>query len=1133
MKRVAADVARLRWPRVLGVFVAGGILSLALFWALQSAESDRIAFSFRRDANDRLSAFGGAVSHGLDTLVALDALYAATPDVERAAFRSFVTEHLLEEPGVAFLGWAPRVAAEDREEFESFVRDQTDDRPEIAAALGRFGIFDVQSGSPEPAAPRPEYFPVLHAEPPELARHTLGFDLASDPVQSEGLTRARAAHQMSASRRDRLRSDQPDRYGVLVFNPVYAESTRGDESTERLRGFLVGMFDVGAILDRGLAALEPRGIDMAVHDLDSSRDESLLHFHESRLRPGQGHPWSLDEALTPTGLGAVETVQVGDRRWLISCRPAAGYIATKRSWTAILALVGGLLLSGILAGAFFTILGREAETRGYAQDLLSAKQSLEDEAVQRERARADLVISEERFRRAFGSAPMGTATAGLDGRILQANPALCRMLQYEESQLLGMTIADITHPEDAPAERKKLERLVTGDAESVQYVERLRRRDQSEIWAELTVSLVRDADGNALYFVGQQQDITERRRASERLREARQTQERILDSLPLHVFLKDAQGRMQFLNATGRELLGLEPEDVVGKTDFDLFPEAEARALRMTDREVLETGRTINREETLSVGQRKMHLLSGKTRIQVEGSEEPYLLGFSIDLTPVKEAEEALVQSEYRFRQLVDNMSSGVAVYEAIDHGSDFVFRDYNRAAERIDGVPREEILGRRLTEAFPGAEEMGLVEILRNVWRTGEPRYLPTALYRDSRMESWRENYVYRLPSGEIVAIYDDVSERKRLETELLHAQKMEAVGRFAGGVAHDFNNLLQVVTGNIDLLLKGNFQPAERDLMLREVQEQAKRGTHLIRRLLVFSRSESYAPTAIDLGEVLRGAETLIRRLLKENIRLTVDLIDAPLPLAGDPGQLEQVLMNLIVNASDAMPEGGTLDLRSGFEGDREVWFSVGDSGPGIAEAMLDKIFDPYFTTESAAQGTGLGLAVVDGIVSLHGGRIEVDNRPGEGIEFRVVLPRNASPAETSGPEPEHAAALRTEGERVLVVEDQELVRGTVESMLGSLGYEVTTAADGGGARECASRQEFDLLVTDIVLPDITGVELAHELRAERPDLAVLLVSGYAEEAVRERGADLRFLQKPFRLEDLAQQAAAALLERPSRKA
>ena len=646
------------------------------------------------------------------------------------------------------------------------------------------------------------------------------------------------------------------------------------------------------------------------------------------------------------------------------------------------------------------------------------------------------------------------------------------------------------------------------------------------IFAELNVSLVRDDSGQPLYFVGQQQDITERRQSSERLRQAQETQERILDSLPLSVFLKDAQGTIRFINAEGMKFLGLERKEVVGKTDHDVFPARVADELRRHDKLVMSSGESSTYEEQLELNGQTFHFLSGKTPIKVEEWDEPHLLGFSIDISSLKRAEEALRASELRFRLLVDNMTSGVAVLEAIDDGKRFVFRDLNRTVARREGVAREDILGRDIFEAFPDLAETDMPEVLQRVWRTDRAEHIP-AVPRPPDGLRWLEFYVYKLPSNEVVVIGNDLTDRKRLEADLLHAQKMEAIGRLAGGVAHDFNNLLQVVAGNCELLQGGTFGSTDANRMLHEIHQQAERGTQLVRRLLVFSRRESYAPTGIDLGEVLRGAETLVRRLLKENIDLVVELTEEPLPVTGDGGQLEQVLMNLVVNASDVMPGGGTLEIRSGEEAG-DVWFSVADTGPGISEDMLDKVFDPYFTTKSAAQGTGLGLAVVDGIVSVHGGRIEVDNRPGNGIEFKIFLPRNEERPTTPEPEATANAPLRSRGDRVLVVEDQELVRGTIQSMLMSLGYEVTSAADGAEARECAADQDFDLLVSDIVLPDTTGVELAQDLRAARPRLAVLLVSGYAEEAVRERGAEFRFLRKPFRLEDLAQQAADALRSR-----
>ena len=999
MTQIAKRAKMSRWLGAAGLLIVGTVFSLALFQALQRADSRRTEFQFRRDARDRAFAFKTSLTHGLDTLVALDAFYAATPNVGRAGFRAFTNTHMLEEPGVAFLGWAPRVASKDRAELERSVRAQTDERPEIAAALSRFEIFEMASDTPRPASPRSEYFPVVYAEPARIATHTLGFDVASDPVQREGLSRARGTGQMAASQRDLLRPDAEDHYGVAVFSPIYAPPQPAESGERQLLGFVMGMFDVGAILRPAMEAMESSGLDIAIHDLSADPSESLLYFHPSETSAAL-EPWTVDEIRTAGGLVLTETIQVGDRDWLISCRPAPGYGAARQTYAPFLALAGGLLLSAIIAASFLMILEREAQSRQYASELLSAKEQLEEEARQRERSR---------------------------------------------------------HRE-----------------------------------------------------------------------------EQILDSLPLNVYLKSAEGRIEFLNAGALSFLGVTREEAIGKTDFDLFPHAIAEGLRKWDSEALAADRVIEAEEEVVVGGETRVLLAGKRSIVEKGSDSRSVVGFSIDISNLKQAQEALRVSEARFRELVDHIPNGVAVLEVMDNGERFLFKDFNRAAAQREGVAREDIIDREIFDMFPYLKEIGMPEVLRAVWRTGQTKHIPE-VHNPGGREGWMDFQVYKLPSGEVVIVGTDMTERKQLESDFLHAQKMEAIGRLAGGVAHDFNNLLQVVLGNTELLLLSDDAATAGRPMLTEIQEQAERGAQLARQLLVFSRREFYSPSRIDINDFVKGAATLLARLIKENIALVLDLAEEALPIDGDRGQLEQTLMNLVVNASDAMPEGGELTIRSGggdlAEGDGAgAWFSVSDTGTGIPDELVDRIFDPYFTTKSAARGTGLGLAVVHGIVSVHGGHVDLDNRPGEGITFRVTLPRSSREGSEAAVETPQVAVPRAEGGRVLVVEDQDPVREMLSTMLTSLGYEVSTASDGAEARARIAADEYQLLVSDIVLPDTTGVELAHEFRTRRPSLAVLLVSGYAEETVRARGVELKFLQKPFRLADLARQASSALLEAKS---
>jgi len=419
-------------------------------------------------------------------------------------------------------------------------------------------------------------------------------------------------------------------------------------------------------------------------------------------------------------------------------------------------------------------------------------------------------------------------------------------------------------------------------------------------------------------------------------------------------------------------------------------------------------------------------------------------------------------------------------------------------------------------------------------------------ALRRDGRVRDFEIRL--RRPSGEIRTVLDtcitaadqdrgrtlflgilvDVTERRRLEQRLLNSQRLEAVGRLAGGVAHDFNNLLQAMLGVADLLrVEGRATPDYVD----ELEELLHRGGQLTRQLLLFSRQEEPRAERFDLNALVRETAKLLRRLLRENVTLRMALAEEPLELVADRGQLGQVWMNLAVNAADAMPDGGTLTVRSGRAGADQVWFAVDDTGHGIPEEVREHIFEPFFTTKRDHRGTGLGLSVVHGIVAGHGGRIEVASEPGGGASFRVVLPVGGLPAREGGRAGEQEPLLpRGRGERLLLVEDDDSVRRTFQRLLSGLGYRVVAAESAEEAARLPAEEPFDLLLTDVLLPGASGGELARHLRARWPSLRVVFMSGYSEDEIMRHdvaSGGARYLQKPVDIRILSGVVRAALEE------
>ncbi|MFG1249068.1 hybrid sensor histidine kinase/response regulator [Xanthobacter flavus] len=393
--------------------------------------------------------------------------------------------------------------------------------------------------------------------------------------------------------------------------------------------------------------------------------------------------------------------------------------------------------------------------------------------------------------------------------------------------------------------------------------------------------------------------------------------------------------------------------------------------------------------------------------------------------------------------------------------------------------------------------------------------------------------------PSGDIALCAIDMTEQRALEVQFAQSQKLQAVGHLAGGVAHDFNNVLTAIIGYCDLLLAKHrpSDPSFPDIM--QIKQNANRAAGLVRQLLAFSRRQTMRPQVIELGDVISDAAALLRRLIGERITLDVEHARDLWPVKVDVNQFEQVIVNLAVNARDAMPDGGTLTIRTGNvpaagcaaygqglpEGDY-VMVEVVDTGTGIPPDIMDKIFEPFFSTKEVGKGTGLGLSTVYGIVQQTGGTILADSEMGRGTTFRVFLPRHvAGTEEEEAPkpaEPEPKAGDTTgQGRRVLLVEDEDAVRAFASRALANRGYEVLAAASGVEALELIEREgKVDLVISDVVMPEMDGPTLLRELRSREPGLKVIFISGYAEEAFARNlppSEHFSFLPKPFSLKQL----------------
>jgi PAS domain S-box-containing protein len=455
---------------------------------------------------------------------------------------------------------------------------------------------------------------------------------------------------------------------------------------------------------------------------------------------------------------------------------------------------------------------------------------------------------------------------------------------------------------------------------------------------------------------------------------------------------------------------------------------------------------------------------------------------------------------------------------------------DVNPAGCRYMGVARDEIVGRYIDDFLP-PHTLATVDADWEEYLAGGPTRAEWETQRSDGSVRIAEASAHPnfLP-GLHIAFFRDVTDRKRLETELLSAQKLESLGRLAGGIAHDFNNLLTGITGYASLLLERTNGDAELARDLGEIKRAADRAAGLTKQLLAFGRRQVLKPQPLDLNAILRDVGTMLRRLVGEDVVLDLRPAAGLGTVRADPGQIEQVIVNLAVNARDAMPHGGRLTIETRNAGPDAVELVVSDTGVGMDEDTVGQIFEPFFTTRE--QGVGLGLASVYGILRQSGGDVAVESAPGEGSVFTIRLPRVLEPASDPEPDPVDAPAsapARCASETILLVEDEDVVRDLTRRVLERQGYTVFACADGEEAVSLAGRldETIDLLLTDVVMPGLRGWEVARLVSQARPQMKVLYMSGYAEEALVGRAsiAGNALIEKPFAVDALARRVREAL--------
>jgi len=765
------------------------------------------------------------------------------------------------------------------------------------------------------------------------------------------------------------------------------------------------------------------------------------------------------------------------------------------------------------------------------EELEQRVKNLERSDLERKRAENALRKTESELRAILDATPETIVHIDRKGTVLSANRTACERLQTSKEDFIGHCIYAFFPPEVAENRRRKYdETFVSGKPVSFED-------SRAGMVFEQNVYPVFNEEKRVVTLVVFARDITKHKRAEEALQNSEATFRKLFEFAPDGIYLIDLEGTFIDGNRAAQKIVGYKKEELIGSNfaSLDLLsPEDLPKAIENLNENL--NGRATGPDEYRLKRKDGTQVVIEIMTLPVTINNQKAILGIARDITERKRAEEALQISEEKYKDILESIDDG---YYEVDIAGNYTH--FNDSMARILGYPRDELMGMNNRDYMDEDNAKMIFQAFNKVYKTGiSTKALDWQLIRKDGSECFVETVVSLIKDsgGKGIGfrgVARDVTERKKLEEQLRQAHKMESIGTLSGGIAHDFNNILYMIIGNAELALEDIPERDPVHVNLEEIKAASLRAAGIVKQLLNFSRKAEQEYRPIDAVMVIKEALKFLRSTIPSTIEIRQKIAIKEKIIMADPIQINQVLMNICTNASQAMKKAGgivevvvedvTLDAQ-GVEGYSDltagdyIKITVSDTGPGIDPAIIDRIFDPYFTTKEVGKGSGMGLAVVHGIVKSHNGAITVDSQLGKGTIFNILFP-----VVTEKPVKKIPAAYEMPmgNESVLFVDDEEPIADMTQLMLGRLGYRVETRLNPIEALELfrSKPHEFDLVITDMTMPQMTGVKLSEELKHVRSDIPVIICTGHSSLIDDEKAKELgiaAYVMKPIAMKALA---------------